>query len=63
MSQWNGKGGRTMTAPGQKPTSTDGTDNPMNLVGLRLWVLCALIIIAAGVSNYLLNWIVGNQGH
>ncbi len=56
--QLNGRENRAMTAPApQKPD--EGPGQRMYLFSLRLWVLCALIIVAFGVSNYLLNWIVG----
>ena len=37
-------------------TTADPIDSATMLWGLRLWFLCALIIVAFGVANYLLNW-------
>ncbi len=56
--QLNGRETRVMTTPApQKPDDAPGPQ--MYLFSLRLWIICALIIVACGVSNYLLNWIVG----
>ena len=56
--QLNGREARGMTTPApQKPD--EGSGQKMFLFSLRLWILCALIIVACGVGNYLLNWFVG----
>lgn len=59
MSPWNGRG-TAMNTTIQKQ-SEEALDNPMNLIGLRLWVLCAMIIVAFGVTNYVLNWVIGGE--
>jgi len=58
MSQWNGRGNPVMSTP--KPPE-ESPDNPMHLVGLRLWLLCAFIIVAAGLANFIFNLIIGSQ--
>ena len=60
MSSLNGRGQLTMTLPQERIDAPEG--NAMDLFCLRLWMLCALAIVAFGVSNYLLNWFVGNIG-
>jgi hypothetical protein len=37
-------------------TSADPLDSAVMLWGLRLWLLCALLIVSFAVINYLLNW-------
>lgn len=39
-------------------TSADPIDTAAHLWGLRLWFLCALVIVAFAVANYVLNWLV-----
>ena len=58
MLQMNGKGNQHMTAPAPKPPEP-GPNDVINMVGLRLWLLCAMIIIGFGVANYVLNWVLG----
>ena len=43
--------------PDSMPRSTsDPLDAAALLWGLRLWFVCALVIVACAVANYLLNW-------
>jgi hypothetical protein len=49
----NGKETRRMTIS-QKPE--DSLNDRANLFGLRLWVACALVIVACGIANYALSW-------
>ena len=65
MTVWNGKEHPVMAALPSKPdpdapNNSDSESDPINLSMhvwvLRLWVLCALIIIAYSVCNYLASW-------
>ncbi len=38
------------------PCPADPIDTATHLWGLRLWMLCALVIVAFAVCNWLLNW-------
>jgi hypothetical protein len=45
--------------PETMPANTvDPIDSATLLWGLRLWFLCALIIVMFGLASYLLNWYV-----
>lgn len=62
MAQWNGKENGVMTAQSQPPAEPEETPTSVvHLWALRLWILCALVIVGAGVANYLLNLIVGEK--
>ena len=65
MTVWNGKERPVMAALPPKPDpdapkNSESENDPINLSMhvwvLRLWVLCALIIIAYSVCNYLASW-------
>jgi hypothetical protein len=63
MSQMNGKGSLLMTAPAPKPPEPDHQPHEViNLFGLRLWVICCMIIIGFGIINFVLNLLLGG-GH
>jgi hypothetical protein len=47
-------------APFESPAEVDLENDPIasatSMVGLLLWLLCALSIVAFALVNYLLNW-------
>jgi hypothetical protein len=47
-----------VTNPASLPAPLDPIDAANHLWALRLWIVCALIIISYAVVNYLLNWFV-----
>jgi hypothetical protein len=56
----NGRETRPMTAPAPAPQEPEKqSDSRIYLFSLRLWIFCALLIVAYGLANYLLNWYVG----
>jgi hypothetical protein len=66
MTYWNGKEQHAMATVPSKP-EPDSPKNPqsneddpitlsMHVWVLRLWVVCALVIIAYAVCNYLASW-------
>jgi hypothetical protein len=67
MTTWNGKEPHIMTASASKPEpekpniSEWGDEDPINasmhLWVLRLWIVCALVIIAYAICNYLAHWL------
>jgi hypothetical protein len=59
----NGKENGVMTARFEPPTPQpeDTPTSRIHLWGLRLWVLCAIVIVAAGVANYLLSLFFGDR--
>ena len=59
MFQLNGKRSHVMTAPAPKPPEPDQHEI-INMFGLRLWVICCMIIIGFGIANYVLNWVLGS---
>ena len=61
MQPWNGKENRTMNSPVPEQPSSESSTSRLQLFTLRLWVACAIIIVAAGVANYLLNWFVAQK--
>jgi hypothetical protein len=66
MSFWNGQEQHVMTANPSKPDpekpgsfssgNEDPIDHSMHLWVLRLWIVCALVIVAYAICNYLANW-------
>jgi hypothetical protein len=64
MLQMNGKGSLPMTAPAPKPPEPEyhQQHEVINLFGLRLWVICCMVIVGFGIINYVLNWLLG-VGH
>ena len=62
MIHLNGKENGVMTARFEPPQQPEETPTSrVHLWGLRLWVLCAIVIVAAGVANYLLSLLVGEK--
>jgi hypothetical protein len=63
MIHLNGREKGIMTArfdpPPPQPDETPTTR--VHLWALRLWVLCAIVIVAAGVANYLLSQFFGDR--
>jgi hypothetical protein len=56
MFHLNGKENGVMTPRQPSPSESDNTStSTLHLWGLRLWMACAIIIVAAGVANYVLN--------
>ena len=54
----NGRETRPMNTPvPQEPEKP--SDSRIYLFSLRLWIFCALLIVAYGLANYALNWYVG----
>lgn len=47
---------------GKNEAAADQTSQSwIYMMVLRLWVACFIIIVVAGVANYLLNWFVGTK--
>ena len=63
MLHLNGKENGVMTARFEPPPPQpeDTPTSRLQLWGLRLWVLCAVLIVVAGVANYLLSLLVGER--
>lgn len=60
MYTWNGKEPRLMSsnpaASGPNPPSNDDpVASSLHMWGLRLWIVCALLIVGYAVTNYFLN--------
>jgi hypothetical protein len=63
MANWNGRGTMIMTMKPEEPALSP-EENPrsdLHIWVLRVWMICALIIVAAGVANYLLSLFVGEK--
>jgi hypothetical protein len=56
----NGREIRPMTTP-TSPEPEKPSDSRIYLFSLRLWIFCALVIVAYGLANYVLNWYVGTH--
>jgi hypothetical protein len=62
MAHWNGTEGAMMTAkPQQTLSPEDDPTSSLHVWVLRIWMVCALIIVVAGVANYLLCLLVGEK--
>jgi hypothetical protein len=57
----NGKENGVMTARFEPPPPEETPTSRVHLWGLRLWVLCAIVIVVAGVANYLLSLFVSDR--
>lgn len=62
MHIWNGKEPRLMSANPSAPDSgpplhEDPVASSVHMWGLRLWVVCAILIVAFALLNYFLNWL------
>ncbi len=54
----NGRETRPMNSPAPQEQEKP-SDSRVYLFSLRLWIFCALLIVAYGLANYALNWWVG----
>jgi hypothetical protein len=61
MAQWNGTQGAIMSAEADQSISPE--QNPASSLYvwvMRIWVICALIIVGSGVANFLLCQFLGD---
>ena len=60
MAHWNGSQGAIMTAKAEQSlTPEENPTSGLHIWLMRIWIACALIIVASGVANYLLCQFVG----